>query len=99
MGNRVEGASESRVLPGRPRVTLENLARQGRKFDSVFLPESLLQDMPEGLVAPGGRTVSLESLPLAPQQAKGGSSSSGTSSSTVSLESLPLAPQQAKGGS
>jgi len=62
------GPSESVIL-GTPRSTLQNLARQGKSFDAVFLSEELLPELPEGLLSPGGRAVPTETLPLASKEA------------------------------
>jgi hypothetical protein len=55
-------AAES-VIQGTPRDTIRSLAQQGKSFDAIILPEALLAELPEALVAEGGCTLSLESLP------------------------------------
>jgi len=54
---------ESLIL-GSPRSTMRNLAQQQKTFDAIFLPDDLLADAPESLLAPGGRILSLETLPF-----------------------------------
>jgi len=61
---RGEGIDESMIL-GSPRATMQNLANQQRSFDAVFLSKELLVHLPQGLVAPGGCVVEMESLPPA----------------------------------
>jgi hypothetical protein len=55
---------ESLIL-GSPRSTLRNLAQQQKSFDAIFLQEELLTEVPSSLVVPGGRVLSLETLPSA----------------------------------
>jgi len=59
---RFEGMDESIIL-GSPRATIQNLSNQSRSFDILFLSKQLLEHLPEGLVAPGGCVVEMESLP------------------------------------
>jgi len=59
-----QGGSESVVL-GSPKATLENLAKQGKAFDAIFLPKDVLSEMPAELRAAGCREVAVESLPAA----------------------------------
>jgi len=59
---RFEGVDESVIL-GSPRATMQNLANQQRSFDAVFLSKELLEQLPPGIVAPGGCVVEMESLP------------------------------------
>jgi len=61
-----ENLKESLIL-GSPRSTLRNLAQQQKSFDAVFLQEELLAEAAPSLVVPGGRIVSLETLPSAPK--------------------------------
>jgi len=57
---------ESLIL-GSPRSTLRNLAQQQKSFDTIFLGEELLSEVPPSLLVPGGRTFSLETLPPPPK--------------------------------
>jgi hypothetical protein len=58
---------ESLIL-GSPRSTLQNLAQQSKSFDAIFLSEELLAEVPASLVTPGGRVLSLETLPKTAKQ-------------------------------
>jgi hypothetical protein len=59
-----QNLKESLIL-GSPRSTLRNLAQQQKSFDAIFLQEELLTEVPSSLVVPGGRVLSLETLPSA----------------------------------
>jgi len=61
-----EGSATDHVIPGSPRATAQHLAERGLSFDAIFLPEEHLAKLPSRLLAPGGRFLSLESLPAAP---------------------------------
>lgn len=62
-GGHPEPVAGETVLAGSPMETLQDLARQGKAFDAVFLPRQLLAELPSGLVSSGGRAVPTEWLP------------------------------------
>jgi hypothetical protein len=54
---------EEMTLRGNTKVLFKNLLGQGNSFQAVFLPQDLLNELPAGLLAAGGRAVATEILP------------------------------------
>jgi len=69
----MKASQKESVILGSAKDTLQNLAKQGKNFDVIFLPAALIVELPEGLLAEGGHKLSVESLPLAGNEKKASS--------------------------
>jgi len=65
---RVSDETKEYLILGSPRSTLQNLAKQSKTFDAIFLTEDLLAEIPACLIALGGRVFSVETLPTSGKQ-------------------------------
>merc|ERR1711988_603301 len=45
------------ALRKNPKTLFKNLLDQGRPYQAIFLPQTLLKELPAGLLAAGGRAV------------------------------------------
>lgn len=54
---------DKEFLRKNPKALFNNLSAQGRGYQAIFLPQALLKEMPDGLLAAGGRAVATEVLP------------------------------------
>merc|ERR1712032_600601 len=65
---RVSDETKEYLILGSPRSILQNLAKQSKTFDAIFLTEDLLAEIPACLIALGGRVFSVETLPTSGKQ-------------------------------
>jgi hypothetical protein len=54
---------DEETLRKNPESLFKNLLDQGHSFNAIFLPQALLNELPSGLLAKGGRAVATEILP------------------------------------